>query len=286
MIDKAERRLLLKIQKTEITEHEIYKKLSRIEKNTKNKKIFNHISKDELEHYTTWKKYTNRDIKPSKLKIWKYYIISRILGITFGIKLMELGERNSQAKYEKIRLKESLQILRDEEDHEKKLISMIDEERVKYIGSIVLGLNDALVEITGSLAGFTLALQNNQLVIITGLVTGSAAALSMAASEYISKKTDGRKAPLKAAIYTGLAYIIAVTILITPYLLLNNIYAALGLAVINALILISFFSYYIAVIRNMPFTRKFMEIAPITISVTLLTFGIGLIMRLIFKIEI
>jgi VIT1/CCC1 family predicted Fe2+/Mn2+ transporter len=57
---------------------------------------------------------------------------------------------------------------------------MIEEERLEYVGAMILGLNDALVELSGSLAGFTLALQDSKLVAMVGMITGIAAALSMA----------------------------------------------------------------------------------------------------------
>jgi VIT1/CCC1 family predicted Fe2+/Mn2+ transporter len=86
-----------------------------------------------------------------------------------------------------------------------KLISLIDEERLKYVSSMVLGLNDALVELTGALTGLTLALQNPRLIAIVGFITGIAASMSMAASEYLStKQEDTEKNPLKASVYTGL----------------------------------------------------------------------------------
>jgi VIT1/CCC1 family predicted Fe2+/Mn2+ transporter len=97
---------------------------------------------------------------------------------------------------------------------------LLDEELLRYAGSIVLGLNDALVELTGALAGFTLALQNTRLIALTGLITGVAAALSMAASEYLSTRSEGGgRSPLRASLYTGTAYIITVFLLILPYLL-------------------------------------------------------------------
>ena len=55
---------------------------------------------------------------------------------------------------------------------------------------VVLGLNDALVELTGVLAGLTLALRETRLIAMAGLITGIAASLSMAASEYLSTKTE------------------------------------------------------------------------------------------------
>lgn len=88
---------------------------------------------------------------------------------------------------------------------------------------MVLGLNDALVELTGVLAGLTLALQNTRLVAMTGFITGIAASLSMSASEYLSAKSEeGPQDPLKASIYTGSAYVLTVLFLIFPYLLFTN----------------------------------------------------------------
>ena len=42
--------------------------------------------------------------------------------------------------------------------NESALLQLLDEEKLRYTGSIVLGLNDVLVELTGALAGLTLAL--------------------------------------------------------------------------------------------------------------------------------
>ena len=105
-----------------------------------------------------------------------------------------------------------------EEEHEKALISILDEDRLKYIGSMVLGLNDALVELTGSLAGFTFAMQNTKLIALSGLIIGISATFSMASSEFLSARSEGRKDAFKSCLYTGIAYIITVILLILPYL--------------------------------------------------------------------
>ena len=89
-------------QKSEITEHLIYHKLSRAIKDRHNSEILSKISRDEMKHYATWKKYTGRDEKPDLLKVWIYYLISKILGLTFGIKLMERGEGKAESTYREI----------------------------------------------------------------------------------------------------------------------------------------------------------------------------------------
>ena len=118
-LDKKTRDIILTSQKNEITEHYIYSKLSQAVKDKQNKEILKQISDDEKRHYGFWKKYTNKDVKPDKLKIWWYYLISRIFGITFGIKLMERGEEDAQAIYGKIseQVPSAEQIVYDEDMH-------------------------------------------------------------------------------------------------------------------------------------------------------------------------
>jgi VIT1/CCC1 family predicted Fe2+/Mn2+ transporter len=157
---------------------------------------------------------------------------------------------------------------------------MIDEERLQYAGSIVLGLNDALVELTGALAGLSLALQNTKLIAMAGLITGIAASFSMAASDYLSKKADDtQKNPLRSATYTGSAYILTVTLLILPYFLFSNYLVCLTLTLITAILIIFVFNYYISVAKGLNFKRRFTEMALISLGVSALTFGIGYLVR-------
>ena len=281
--DERTMKMLSKAQKNEITEHLIYAKLSESVKDAKNKKILKGISNDELRHYNLWKNYTKRDAKPSILKVWKYFFISILFGITFGIKLMEGGEKNAQKGYREISksIPEARRILKDEDRHEKLLIGMIDEERLRYASAIVLGLNDALVELTGALAGFTLALQNARLIAMAGMITGIAAAMSMSAAEYLSVRTEGRKDFIKASAYTGGAYIITVLFLISPYLLLNNLYLSLGITILNAIIVIFLFTFYISVAKGFSFKRRFFEMALISLGITAITFGIGFLIKML-----
>lgn len=281
--------LLLKSQRNEISEHYIYKKLARIEKNAQNRSVLEKIAEDELSHYHFWKKFTNTEVKPSLLKIWWYYLISRILGLTFGIKLMEKNEGGAQNSYQKIskEIPEAAKIEAEENEHEQKLISLIDEERLSYVGSMVLGLNDALVELTGALAGFSLALQNTRIVALTGMITGIAASLSMAASEYLSTKSEkGGKNPVKASIYTGIAYVITVIALIMPFIFISQPLTALAVTLLAVMIIIALFTYYVSVAMDLPFLKRFLEMALISLGVASITFGIGFFIRKFWNIEI
>lgn len=289
LLDTETKKTILTAQKNEITEHFIYEKLSRSVKDPHNRNILKHISSDELKHFNFWKKYTHEDVKPDKLKVWKYFLISRIFGITFGIKLMERGEEQAQVTYEKISkfVPDAKGVVKDEDEHEKQLIDLIDEERLRYVGSMVLGLNDALVELTGALAGLTLALQNTRLIAMTGLITGIAASLSMAASEYLSTKSEeDSKNPFKASVYTGSIYVITVLFLIFPYLIFTNFYLCLGFTILNAIIVIFIFTFYISVAKDISFRNRFVEMALISLGIAALTFAIGFLIRIFLNVEV
>jgi len=289
MVDQVLLRKILRIQKNELTECLIYEKLSGVLKDAQKKEILQRISRDECEHYEFWKSFTNQEVKADKFKVFYYYFISRIFGLTFGLKLMENGESSAQDVYSGLKALsvDVDKIISDENKHENELIGLIDEERLKYVSSVVLGLNDALVELTGALVGFTLALQNTRLVGIVGLITGIAASLSMAASEYLStRQEETDKNPLKACIYTGIAYVGTVLLLITPYLLFKNIYLCLGFVIFTALLIVFIFTYYISVAKGLNFRKRFLEMAGISLGVAVINFGIGLIIRNVFKINV
>ncbi|MBN2224870.1 MAG: VIT1/CCC1 transporter family protein [Deltaproteobacteria bacterium] len=287
-LSKINRRIIA-LQKDEATEHIIYQRLARTITDTHNREILSRIAEDEKRHYDFWRKISGRDVGPGRLRVLVYYAAARILGITFALKLLELGERNAQIVYETLSgtVPGLSAIIADENEHEHELVDLIDEHRLHYVGSIVLGLSDALVELTGTLAGFTLALKDTRIIAAAGLITGVAAALSMAASEYQSTRSEGdTKNPVKASLYTGAVYILTVALLIVPYLLLGNPAAALGITMSVAMAIILFFTFYISVASSVPFLRRFFEMAVIVFGVASLSFFIGWAIKAFFNITI
>ena len=288
-LSESVRKQVLQFQQTEITEYHIYKRLAKRINSPENAKILEQIAEDELRHYNGWKRYTNQDIQPRWSSVWFYYTLSMLFGFTFGVKLMEQGEQKAQKNYAAVskEIPEAETYEREEDVHEEKLINMLDEERLQYAGSVVLGLNDALVELTGALAGLTLALQNVKLIALSGLITGIAASMSMAASEYLSTRSeDTKKQPVRAAIYTGIAYIITVALLVLPYLLIENYILDLAIALTTAVIIIAVFNYYISVAKGESFRARFLEMAGLSLSVALISFIIGYFIRQWLGIEI
>jgi len=256
--------------------------LAEIVKDDHNKKILKGIAIEEQKHYDIWKKYTGQDIQPKRYKIRFFFWVSRLFGLTFGIRLMELGEEAAQKAYSEIleEIPEAALVLKEEEKHENELMEMIDEEGLHYAGSVVLGLNDALVELTGALAGLTFAFQNTRIIALAGLITGVSASFSMAASEYLSTKSkESDQDPLRSAVYTGIAYIFTVILLVMPYLLSSNFYFALAWTIINAILVIAVFNYYISVARGYQFRKRFLEMAFISLGVALFSFILGILIR-------
>lgn len=282
--------IIRKMQQNEVTESAIYKAIARFAKGDENKNTLYRLAKEEQSHAGIWQKYTNIELKPEKFKVFKYTLIARLFGFTFAIKLMERGEMDAQKEYALLEneVPESVDIKKQEEEHEEALIQMLDEERLHYVGSMVLGMNDALVELTGSLAGFTFAMQNTKLIALAGLIIGISATFSMASSEFLSAKSEGRTDALKSCSYTGIAYLITVILLILPYILLGNAQylLALGIMMLTVIGIIAVFTYYISVAQDGKFKARFLEMTLISVGVAVLSFAVGALAKHFLGVDI
>ena len=282
--------IIERMQQNELTESVIYEKIAAFAKGEENRRTLLRLAQEEKAHYQIWKQYTGLEMKPEGFKVLKYTLIARILGFTFAVKLMERGEENAQAEYALLakEVEESTAIRQQEEEHEKALLDMLDEERLQYVGSMVLGLNDALVELTGSLAGFAFALQNNRLIALSGLIVGISATFSMASSEFLAARSEGRTDALKSCTYTGVAYLLTVIALIAPYLLLpsDQYMAALMCMLAVVILIIAGFTYYTSVAQDQPFRSRFLEMAVISVSVAVLSFIVGILAKQFLGVDL
>ena len=282
--------IVKRMQQNELTESVIYEKIAAFAKGDENKETLLRLAREEKAHYEIWKKYTGLDMVPEKGKIRKYTMIARVLGFTFAVKLMEKGEENAQIEYEVLsnEIPESVGIRQQEEEHEHALLDMLDEETLQYVGSMVLGLNDALVELTGSLAGFAFALQNTRLIALSGLIVGISATFSMASSEFLAARSEGRTDALKSCSYTGIAYLLTVVALIAPYLLFpaTQFIPALICMLVVVVLIIAGFTYYTSVAQDEPFKSRFTEMALISITVAVLSFVVGILAKKFLGVDL
>lgn len=282
--------IVKKMQQNELTESVIYREFAKFAKGEENKNTLRRLGEEERAHYEIWKNYTGIEMKPQKLKIFKYKLFARILGFTFAVKLMENGEEIAQREYEILtaEVEESKHIMEQEEEHENALLEILDEERLQYVGSMVLGMNDALVELTGSLAGFTFAMQNTRLIALSGLIMGISATFSMASSEFLAAKSEGRNDAFKSCCYTGIAYLITVALLIAPYLIFGNSRYMLALFSMIAVVvlIIAGFTYYISVAKGEKFKPRFWEMTLISIGVAVVSFFVGVLAKYFLGVDL
>ena len=289
-ISEKSMEIIARMQQGELDEHYIYSKIAKSirKKDPTNAATLQRIADEELKHYQIWRTYTHKTKAPRKLRVFWYTLLAKVLGFTFAVKLMERGEEGAQSEYALLEqeVPESVSIRQQEEEHEQALLAMLDEERLQYVGSMVLGMNDALVELTGSLAGFTFALQNSKLVALSGLIVGISATFSMAASEFLSAKSEGRDDALKSCCYTGIAYLVTVALLIAPYWLISQPIAAMIAMIAIVLAEIAAFSYYIAVARDEKFVKNFWTMAILSCSVAGTSFLVGVLAKSVLGIEV
>ncbi len=289
-ISQAAFSIIKKMQQNELTESAIYEAIAKFAKGDENKETLLHLAQEEKAHYEIWKKYTGIEMKPQKGKVFRYKLLARILGFTFAIKLMENGEETAQEEYSLVaeEVEESTFIRQQEKEHEEALLEMLDEERLQYVGSMVLGLNDALVELTGSLAGFTFALQNTKLIALSGLIIGISATFSMASSEFLAARSEGRDDAMKSCSYTGTAYLITVILLIAPYLLFSSAsyIPALICMLLIVILIIAGFTYYTSVAQSQPFKSRFWEMALISVGVAVVSFVVGILAKRFLGVDL
>lgn len=289
-VSEEDLRMMREMQQNEADESEIYRRIAARAKDQKNREVLLRLSREENTHAAAWQAHTGLQLRPRAGRVFFRMLVVRLFGFTFAIKQMENGEGTAQEKYERLArdVPEAKQIQQQEKEHENALIGLLDEERLRYVGSMVLGLNDALVEMTGTLAGLTLAMQNTRLIALSGLITGISATLSMAASEFLSAKSEGRADAAKSSVYTGVTYLVAVALLILPYLLFAPRYylPALGVMLGIVILILVVFNYYIAVAKDMSFGKRFGQMACISLGVAALSFLAGLFMKNVMNVNL
>lgn len=278
----------------EYKDYIIYKFLAEKEGNPERKKLLERMASHELRHYEFWRDLIGKDCKVEVSKRYLYALLlaRKILGLTFTVKLLEIHESEVIKAYKQYLSKlkgeerEKLEeIIRDEEEHERNLMSQINEKIVRYLGFIALGLADAIIEITGVHAGFLGATATTIVAGVAGLIVGLSAAISMAAAAYLQAKHEGSEAPLPSAAATGVAYFIAVVLLALPYFITHSSILAFVASVAIAVMLVAFFTFYSSVINETSFKREFLENTGILFGTAAAAYIFGDVLGTIFGLK-
>jgi len=156
----------------------------------------------------------------------------------------------------------------------------------KYTGALVLGMHDALVEISGIIAGLAFAFSDRKVIIMTAAIAAVAASLSMAAANFQAQRAEHNPNALRAALYTGIMYMITSAILILPFAVVSNRFWALGLMAIMAVLIIFGFNCSIGILTRRPFVPRFLEMLAICVGVSVASFAIGVAAKYFMGITI
>lgn len=283
--------LITKAQKSTITNYAVYLQLAKYSSNKKDEKHFTDLSSEEKKQYLFWKKYTKIVMEPNYFLVNIFMLLGKIFGFSFTLKLLANNTEKTQVLYQKIihEIPETKDVLKDKEKYKDLLKEVIKNDQLEYVGSIVLGLSNSLVELTGALTGLALALQNARLVAVAGLITGTAASLFITLSEYSTGRYENKNAgrnPVTSSLYLGGIYIFSVFVLLFPYFIFPRLYIALGFSLLFTVAIMLLFTLYISITQNIPFKKQAFQIFTTSFGIAIITFTIGYIVRKVLHIEI
>lgn len=148
--------------------------------------------------------------------------------------------------------------------------------------SIILGMHDAIVSLTGLIAGLYFAFTNTNIIIISCIISSITASISMGAANYLAVKSTNRESALKSAIYTFCAYMLTCILLVLPFFIIKDHAATLISVVFIAILIIFLFNLFFY--HGKTFYKHFFEMLSICTIVSIVAFFIGEIASQIFGI--
>lgn len=283
-------KILLRIQQSEMTETAAYHAMADAIKDEHNREALTRVADEIASQAKALETYTNKQLAADERKVKRYARMARIFGFTFAAKLMDRRKIKFVNHSKKLlsEMPEVEKMQADEQKRDDELFALLNEKRLSYVGAMILGMNDAIVEITGTLAGLTLAMQNTRLIALSGLITGVAATLSMAASEYLAERSDGKGDAAKSGLMTGGAYFITVVILLLPYLILDDkmYLLAMGIMLVLVVLILAGFNFYTSVARDVSFGKNFGQMCAISLGVAALSFVLGYAVRTFLGVDV
>ncbi len=269
-----------KMCRSEYVAHKVYLYAGRYLAKGKLRETLFKASSDELRHYELWKSVSGECRGLSAfLEILAFLAFSALFGATVLAKTLERVEGDASRAYEELSGSvpelDLRSMVEEEKAHEAEFASSIDEARVRYLGSIVLGVSDAIVELTGIYAGALGALESARTAGIVGLLAGASASISMAAASYAQAKHEAGRRPGAAALYTGVSYLAAVLALAAPYFLVEALLLAFAFMVVNAVLIVAYISVYSSVLRGKSYLREVVTNAALLLGVSASLYALG-----------
>ncbi len=268
----------------EYSDHTLYDRLSKtVGSDSPFSGVLKELAATELGHYEFWRKYVPGE-EPSlgRLKLYWILFLRRFFGLTFATRYLDRHEANVVKEYEGLSrlIPESdkpayEEMVADEKEHERAFALKVESSAVRYIAFVVLGLADALVEISGIHAGWLGLFDKTEIAGLAGVIAGGAASLAMASAAFAQAKQGFKGSARLSAVYTGVSYFVTAVILATPYFLTPNMFLALGSSLTLAVVILAVTTWYSIVIQQKPFFKDFVEILAILFATTIVVFALG-----------
>lgn len=273
----------------ELTDSALYERLSAtVDESSPFTGVLKQLSATEHKHYEFWRKYVPEE-KPrvDRLKLYWILFLRRVLGLTFASRYLDRHETSVVKEYHAIAdlIPEAdrgafNEMVADEQQHEQEFAQKVESTAVRYISFVVLGLADALVEISGIHAGSLGIYNKTELAGLAGVIAGAAASMAMASAAFAQAKQGFHGSARLSAVYTGVSYFVSAVILATPYFLTRSMVYALSTSLTLAVVMLALTTYYSTVIASKPFGKDFLEILGILLGATVALYLFGYAVRL------
>lgn len=272
----------------EFSDYSLYERLSEtIASDSPFAEVLKELSATEHGHYEFWRKYVpEEEPRLARLKLYWVLFLRRFLGLTFATRYLDRHESNVFKEYQAL---EHLipqadrpafhEMITDEREHEKAFALKVESSAVSYISFVVLGLADALVEISGIHAGSLGFYDRTEIAGLAGVIAGGAASLAMASAAFAQAKQGFKGSARLSATYTGVSYFLTAIVLATPYFLTSNMVLALSSSLTLAVTILALTTWYSIVIQERAFLKDFLEILAILFAATIVLYTFGYLVR-------
>jgi VIT1/CCC1 family predicted Fe2+/Mn2+ transporter len=267
--------------------YQIYTTLHEYERDLRLRGLIAELARITKDEFAFWgrKGMVRGDEAKRPLFILGYVVLRRLLGVTMTTHLIINRERARLSHFEAY-CADCLDL-----DERKAVVAMIarslalvpasEDPRYRFFSYVILGFNDALIELTGALVGFSLALREPKIVIVAGLVSGITAAASISASAYLEAEHENGKDPHRAAFYSGMSYLGVAALLVLPFIVTGSILWGVTLMLIVALALVFVLALYSSVVLGKSYLHQVRQILALSLGVAFISFSVGYLLNLL-----
>ncbi len=279
--------LIIEAQRNEVTEYHIYKSLARQARDLSNKKLLEQIAAEELEHYRFWMSYGD-EVDPKWWKVNLYIFLSRIFGFVFALKLMERNEQIAEKKYLAISkvIPEVEKLAGDEKGHEKILLNMVSDTRLKGMGAWMISVNLVIFSLILLIYSLSVFLQNAKALAPIGMIS----ILAVAGADFFStlflrNSQSIHKDQVKKGFFRFVSGIVTGGVILIPFSLSLDLFEALIFSTAIALMVSLLLNYQFAVVSDQKGYKRIARIFLVFLLVVTVGLIVGFVLGQLFLFQ-